>query len=314
MTSPASNGLQQARAPLAVPGIHELTSPDAYMARHSRSFRFAATLLRGAERERITRVYAWCRVTDDLVDRAGNIRHAEAHLDAWLDCSREAYFGRPSGIELVDRVMGEMAERTIPFAYASELATGVRSDLRFVRYDHLADLRVYTYRVAGVIGRWLTELHDVRDPWMLERAAALGHAMQLTNILRDVGEDWDHGRLYIPQDMLARHGLSTWDIGAMRRGVRSVDGAYRRLVEELIGIATDDYRAAYEAIPYLPAAFRRSVAVAAAVYEGIMDAIRRNGHDNLTRRAVTTTTTKLALAAGALWSVGRVSATRAAVL
>jgi phytoene synthase len=91
----------------------------------------------------------------------------------------------------------------------------------------------------------------------------------------------------------------------MRRGERPVGGAWRALVEALMAAAARDYAAAREAIPYLPAGFRRSVAVAAAVYEGIHGAIRRNGHDNLRRRAVTTTGRKLVLAAGALCGGGQ---------
>lgn len=300
---------------LTLPSVRDLASPASYMARHSRSFRFAAALLQGPERARIARIYAWCRFTDDLADHAGaNIRDAESHLDSWLEWARSAYAGRPCGIPLVDEVMREMAERNISFGYASELALGVRGDLRFMQYATIDELRVYTYRVAGVVGRWLTELHGVRDPWMLERAAALGHAMQMTNILRDVGEDWDRGRLYIPRTLLSQHGLSPADIGAMRRGVRPLDDAYRNVVEELITIATGDYERAREAIPHLPPSFRRSVSVAAAVYQGIIGAIRRNRHDNLTRRAVTTMTNKVALAAAALWSVEREPAARAAAL
>ena len=223
----------------ALPALRELATPASYMARHARSFRFAALLLRGAERDRVARVYAWCRFTDDLVDAAaGGDASAEANLDAWLACARGAYAGHACGIALVDRVMTEMAERGIPFAYAAELVAGVRSDLRFAPYPDAAALRVYTHRVAGVVGRWLTELHGVRDPWMLERAAALGHAMQLTNILRDVGEDWDQGRVYIPLAILADHGLAPEDIGALRRGERRVDAAYRGLLEALMAVAS----------------------------------------------------------------------------
>jgi phytoene synthase len=298
----------------ALPSVGELAAPAAYMARHSRSFRFAAALLRGPERARVARVYAWCRFTDDLVDReAANDATAAARLDAWLACSRAAYDGRPSGIELVDRVMGEMAERRIPFAYAADLVAGVRSDVCFVPLPDHAALRVYTDRVAGVVGRWLTELHGVRDPWMLDRAAALGHAMQLTNILRDVGEDWDRGRVYVPLTALAEHGLTVHDIGALRRGERRIDAAYRGVVEELMAIAARDYSAAREAIPHLPGGFRRAVAVAAAVYEGIHGAIRRNRYDNVRRRAVTTTGRKVLLAAGALWTLAHPPAPAAPV-
>lgn len=282
--------------------LRELATPDAYLARHSRSFRFAAALLRGAGRDRVARVYAWCRFTDDLVDDSSTdaMRTAD-RLDCWLDCSRAAYEGHPSGVPLVDRVMGEMAERAIPFAYAADLAAGVRSDLYFAPFPDLDALRVYAGQVAGVVGCWLAELHGIREPWLLERAAGLGSAMQLTNILRDVGEDWDRGRVYLPLTMMQRHGLTPDDIGAMRRGTRSVDAAYRGLSEELMAVAARDYRSAREVFPHLPGDFRRAAAVSAAVYEGIHGAIRRNGYDNVRRRAVTTAARKVALAAGALW-------------
>jgi len=287
-----------------VPALRELSEPQAYLARHSHSFRFAAALLRGADRERIARVYAWCRFTDDLVDvsSASTVLTLQ-RLDAWLACSRDAYEGRPCGVPLVDRVMGEMAERDIPFAYAADLALGVRSDLAFTPFTDLPALRLYARRVAGVVGCWLTELHGGRDPWLLERASGLGAAMQVTNILRDVGEDWDRGRVYLPLSMMRRHGLAPLDIGAMRRGERPLDGAYRQLLEEVMAVADADYAAGREAMRYLPAPFRRSVAVAAAVYQGIHVAIRRNDHDNVRRRAVTSTRRKVALAASALCSV-----------
>jgi len=300
----AAAGAAQGISLLEVPAVADLSAPSAYMARNSRSFHFAAAFMQRAERERTARVYAWCRFIDDLADATGDPAVAETQLDTWLERSHTAYYGHPSGIPLIDRVMGEMADRSVPFTYASQLALGVRSDLRFVAQRDLDELLLYAYRVAGVVGQWLSELHGVRDPWMLERAAALGRAMQLTNIVRDVGEDWDHGRLYIPRALLERHGLSARDLGAMRQGLRPVDDAYGSLLEELMSVATREYVAAREAIPHLPAGFRRAVAVAAAVYEGIHDAVRRNGYDNLRHRAVTTTGRKVVRAAGALWSLG----------
>ncbi len=297
----------------SLPALSELDDPWSYMARHSRSFSLASRMLGDAERPHVVRMYAWCRFTDDLADRPPAGADAAEAVEAWLECSREAYAGRPSGIDLVDRVMGEMARHGIPFVYASDLVEGIRSDLRFVPFRDLAELRVYTHRVAGVVGRWLTELHGVRDPWMLERAAALGHAMQLTNIVRDVGEDWDQGRVYLPLTTLAGHGLSVEDIGAMRRGERQMDAPYHAVIEELMTIASHDYAAAREAIPLLPCRFRRAAAVAAAVYEGIHDVIRQNGHDNLHRRAVTTSARKVALATGALWAASRAQALPAPV-
>ena len=286
-----------------LPGLDGLSNPAAYLASHSRSFRFAAAMMPRNDRARIARVYAWCRYTDNLVDGDDSAAAADRMLASWLQCSWDAYDGRDCGIELVNRVMGEMAEREIPFAYPHDLVRAMHSDLNFTPYADLDALRVYTYRAAGVVGRWLTELHGERDPWMLDRATALGEAMQLTNILRDVGEDLARGRLYLPETELQRFGIRVSDIGALRRG--SITPAYRALMERLMDVAEADYRLADEAIPRLPRQFGRAAAVASAVYRGIHGAIRRNGYDTLRMRAYTTTPRKVALAATALLGIAR---------
>jgi phytoene synthase len=201
--------------------------------------------------------------------------------------------------------MGEMAEQEIPFDYARDLVRAMRTDLQFAPFADLDALGVYTYRAAGVVGCWLTELHGVRDPWMLERATALGRAMQLTNILRDVGEDLGRGRMYLPVSELERHGLTVAAISELGSRKRAVDPAYGALMEELMAVADADYALASEAIPRLPSEFRRSAAVASAVYQGIHDAIRRNRYDNVGRRAYTTGVRKAMLAATALVALAR---------
>ena len=283
-----------------LPGLAELGDPASYLSHHSRSFRFAAAMMAKPARARVARLYAWCRYTDNLVDGDVSADVAERRLDLWLARSWEAYDGRDCGIELVNRVMAEAAERQIPFAYANDLVRAMRDDLHFTPYADVAALNVYTYRAAGVVGRWLTELHGVNDSWMLERATALGQAMQLTNILRDVGEDLQRGRMYLPLKTLAGYGLAPSDIDAMRRGCRPIDPRYRALIEELIAVAESDYDRSNDAIPRLPVEFRRAAGVASAVYRGIHDAIRENGYDNLTRRAYTTPSRKVILAASAL--------------
>lgn len=278
-----------------------------YMSRNSRSFAFAARFFPRDEAERVARVYAWCRVTDDLVDRAdGEGEEAlEALLDEWAGLSRRAYDGSPTGLPLVDRTMGEMAQAGVPFDYAAGLVEGMRMDLRRETYPTLERLRVYTHRVASVVGLWLTELSGVHDVATLRRAAALGHAMQLTNILRDVGEDGRAGRLYLPGDLMRRHGVEPAALAAMAAGRDLVTPAYAALLEELMRIAEADYDLALAAVPRLPRHFQRPVAVAAWVYRGIHGAIRHNCYDNLRRRARTGAAEKAALAARALWELGR---------
>jgi phytoene synthase len=298
--APVARRAASARLMARVPSAAEWGS---YFALNSRSFRFAARFFPPGEWERVARVYAWCRVTDDLVDLPHAADDAEEMLDEWIHLTRRAYDGSATGIELLDRVMGESASAGVPFTYAAELAEGMRMDLRMQRYASMAELRVYTHRVASVVGMWITELAGVHAPRVLAKAGEMGHAMQLTNILRDVGEDWRQGRLYLPADVMERHGVTEDALGRMCRNGGAPDPAYRCLVEELLRSAEASYHGAFAAIRDLPPGFRRPVAVAAYVYRGIHAPIRRAGHDNLSRRAVTSGGAKAMLAARALWDV-----------
>jgi phytoene synthase len=277
--------------------------PIGYLARHSRSFRFATRFMAGREARRIAEIYAFCRFTDDLVDRADGVpaEELEARLDRWEELAEEAYSGAPTGSPVLDAPIGSMGRAGIPFAYARALIEGMRMDLRPRRYATLAELEVYTYRAAGTVGQWLAERAGVTDAWALARAADLGHAMQLTNILRDVGEDLGRGRLYLPLDLMAKHGLSETDLAGSAAWGGNPPAAYRALIEELMDLAESRYQRAFQAIPALPASFQRPVFVAALVYRGIHAAIRRNGYDNLGKRARTGAREKLAIAVKATW-------------
>jgi phytoene synthase len=290
--------------------VPALDAVDAYLATGSRSFRFASRLFSPDDAGRVARVYAWCRVTDDLVDEPPAGVPAAELLDAWLALSRRAYEGQPTGLPLLDRVMGEMAAGGVPFRHAASLVEGMRMDLRGERYATLAELRRYTFCVASTVGLWLAQLMGVDDAVVLERAERMGHAMQLTNILRDVGEDRANGRLYLPAELLAKHGITEAALARMCAG-GDITPAWRALVEELMAVAEDDYRAALEAVPALPPSFGRAVAVAAHVYRGIHREIRRNGYDNLRRRAHTRASAKVSLALAALWELFRASRGRA---
>ncbi|AHG89377.1 Squalene/phytoene synthase [Gemmatirosa kalamazoonensis] len=278
----------------------------AYMARHGRSFRFAARCLDAADRDRIAAVYAFCRFTDDLVDvgDADDARRTEARLDAWLSLLRLEHAGGVSGVPLLERVVGDLRRHDVPLRHAEELIEGVRMDLRRVRYPTLDALRVYTFRVASTVGLWLSELFGVRGAFALSRAARLGHAMQLTNILRDVGDDLWHGRVYLPADLMAVHGVSSFHLSAWGLGGVPHDDGWRALAESLMAEAEAAYDDAREALPVLPPGFRRATAVAARVYLGIHDEIRRADYDVFGRRAWVRPRRKLTLAARALLDLG----------
>lgn len=275
-----------------------------YFSRNSRTFSFASLLFPPAERERVREIYAFCRFTDDLVDESGDraegaVVRLHETLDVWAGICGLAYEGHSTGIPLADVVMGNLARQRIPFDLACELIEGVRMDVEPHHYSSMDELRGYTYRVASVVGAWLTRAFGVRDPWVLERAHALGHAMQLTNIVRDVGEDLEMGRIYLPADRMAVHGVTPESLAAMQALTAaggSVDEGYIALLEEIMSVADSSYTAAYQGMPGLPPFFQRPVAVAAQVYRGIQDKVRTNGYDNLNRRAYTTLREKVVLA------------------
>jgi phytoene synthase len=268
----------------------------AYFGKHSKSFRFASRLFPAESRRQIEGVYAFCRFTDDLVDEADVAPpHARARLDVWRQIVESAYRGESTGVPLADQVMGEARSREVPFHYPEELLAGVAMDLEPICFQRLSDLEVYTYRVASVVGGWITELFGVRDPEVLSRAYAMGHAMQITNILRDVGEDWRNDRLYLPRDLMESYGVELGMVDRVAAGQGPVPAAYADLMEVLMEVAETHYRNAFAALPSLPRFYARPVAVAARVYEGIHDEIRRNRYDNGTRRAYTRVRTKLRL-------------------
>lgn len=277
-----------------------------YLARHSRSFRFASRLLPHGHRQRIARVYAFCRFTDDLADEPDNGVAGRAELlDEWLTLSSASYHGAPTGLALLDTTMAEMRVGEVPFDHVTELCAGMRMDLDGTRYQSLEDLRVYTHRVAGTVGLWIAQLAGVRDQCALAHAERLGHAMQLTNILRDVGEDWRRGRLYLPRDVLARHGLSADDIGDMVTGQRQLCASYMAAMDELLHLAQAEYRATFAWLPIMPSALQPGLAIAARVYEGILSSLRRNAYDNIGKRAGTSIVRKIGIAVRAMHALGR---------
>jgi 15-cis-phytoene synthase len=276
-----------------------------YLAHHGRSFWFAARLIPEVHRHTLAGVYAFCRYTDNLVDDGvGTPREIEQRLDDWVALARQAYSGKYTGVALLDIVMSQAARGGVPFVYVEELVEGMRMDLTPREYATMDELRVYCYRAASVVGLWLTRLFGVHDAATLQRASLLGQGMQLTNILRDVGEDLDRGRLYLPLDRMAAHGVTRGMLEEMRRGRGPVPASYMALVEELIDVAEADYGASDAGIPSLPAFFRPSVAVASRVYAGIHEAIRAAGHDTVRRRASTTAAQKMLLARRALRDLG----------
>jgi len=293
--------------PSVAPPSAENGSVQEFFEVHSRSFSYAARWFSERQRHLIACLYAFCRFTDDIVDQresSQSVTAVEQKLDQWRLRAKTAYEGHESGYEWLDDIMTASAEAGLPFERVDDLIAGVRTDLGSVTLQSTDEFDQYAYRVASVVGIWLCHLFDVHDPEVHERAATMGRAMQTTNILRDVGEDLKADRIYLPADLRARHGVSRRDLEAMATG-REITSSYKSLLQELIKKAEADYEYAWPGLRLLPRPFARSAAVAATVYKGIHDSLRKNNYDNFRHRAHTSPLQKGMLAAQGLYRLRR---------
>lgn len=209
-----------------------------------------------------------------------------------------AYVG--GAVDPVLAAFGDVCrERAIPVLYPAELLAGMAMDVAESRYATMADLRLYCWRVAGVVGLMMTHVFGVRDDRALVHAAHLGIAMQLTNICRDVAEDWQRGRLYVPDDVLARHGAGGLAGELGRELPASARAPLASCLRELLGVADRYYASGDRGLSALP--WRAALAVKAAsnVYRAIGGRIAATGYDVTAGRAVVSTSGKLARVAAA---------------
>ncbi len=283
----------------------------ATIAMHSKSFALASRLLPSRVRDQTAVVYTYCRRADDAIDgswdgSSAGSGAARAHPRVALATLRgelDAIYGGTPRDAVLAAFQTIASERAIPREYPAALLAGMAMDVEDTRYTSLAQLGTYCYRVAGVVGLMMCHVFGVRDDAALLPAARLGLAMQLTNICRDVVEDWRLGRLYIPDEVLAAHGAGglASDLERSRAIPSSARAPLAASVRELLDLADQNYRAADVGIPALP--WRAAFAVRAArkVYSAIGSEIRAHDCDVTAGRAVVPTSTKLALvvAAGA---------------
>lgn len=267
---------------------------------HSSTFYLGSRLFRGERRSAVTVIYAVCRAGDDAVDEAPSVEAGRARLDAWWAGVERAYAGRPDPESAVEVGLTWLLERfDVPRAAFDELRLGLASDLEPTDVADVDELMVYCRRVAGVVGWLVAPVAGYRGgPDTLAQALALGMAMQLTNVLRDVGEDLRLGRCYLPADLRAKHGV---DLVDLREG--RVTPGYVALLEELADRTTALYREGWRGIPRLHGVAALGVAVAALNYEGILRKLRQNRYDNLNRRAYLRPVERIALIPRALVGV-----------
>ena len=271
-----------------------------YFEKHSRSFSFSAGLFLPKDRVRVCRLYAFCRVSDDIADEQGlAVEERRALFQEWRSLVKTSFQGRPVGVPWLDSLMSDLKAHEMRYGVVEALLDAIESDITFRPFKTRQELTDYAYGVASTVGIMMCHLFDEQDAWAQERAVSLGTGMQLTNILRDVGEDLDAGRRYLPLELMERHRVSESDVRRMKAAGMPSE-AYVSMMKDLEGEANLSYRKAWEAIPTLSWRFGPSVAVAAEVYRGIHAVIRKNGYNNLSHRAYTGTPRKVVLAAMAL--------------
>lgn len=246
----------------------------------SKSFYFATRFFPPHLAKAAHAVYWFCRHTDDLVDEAPSVAVATVALEEWERALDDAWASGWSPQPILHIFVETARHFEIPRQYPFELIEGMRMDLRGASYPDFASLRVFCYRVASVVGLMMCHVIGFREP-APARAIDLGIALQLTNILRDVGEDLRRGRVYLPAEDLASFNYGLEDL---RGGV--VDDRFRALIQFQIARAEEYYRSAEPGIALLHTDGQFAVRVAADVYRGILREIERNGYDVFGRRAV----------------------------
>lgn len=245
---------------------------------NSRTFFMACRLLPSEKRRAVHALYAFCRSTDDIVDRPDTQSHASKLMDNWRArlANHHALSSDPVPLAWAD------AQRRfgIPRGYADQLIDGITRDLYQNRYSSFADLTDYCYGVASTVGLMAMHIIGFRSEEALPYAVKLGVALQLTNILRDVGEDWRAGRLYLPLDELEEFGISELAIAR-----RQVDKNWRAFMNFQIERARQFYEEAQPGIQMLDADGRFAIAAASGLYCAILEAIEANDYDVFRRRA-----------------------------
>ncbi len=251
----------------------------------SKSFYFATRFFPPDLARSAHAVYWFCRTTDDLVDEAPSTEQGRRDLAEWEERVRAGFAGVPQQDPVLRSFFGAVARHGIPSEFPLELIEGVRMDLHRVRYRTFDELRVFCYRVASTVGLMMSKVigfskAESEAPG-LQHAIDLGIAMQLTNILRDVGTDLAMERIYLPEDEMAQFGYHEEDLRC-----HTIDDRFRDLLQFQAARARRYYAEAEPGIALLDPRGAFSVRIASDVYREILAVIERNEYDVFTRRAV----------------------------
>ena len=245
---------------------------------HSKSFYLASALLPAEKRSAVRALYAFCRTVDDIVDE-GIVIGRDVELEYWKNLVKGIQHSRAD--DLVAQAWIDTCSRyNIPVQFALQLIEGVSRDLGQVRYQSFDELTTYCYGVASTVGLMSMYIVGFKSELAVPYAIKLGVALQLTNILRDVGEDFRNKRLYLPLDELKEFNITEDEIS---RGILSEK--WIKFMQFQINRARGLYKDAAKGLKYIDWDGKLSIGAAADFYQGILNSIEMNKYDVFSRRA-----------------------------
>ncbi|MEI6846832.1 MAG: phytoene/squalene synthase family protein [Chlorobiaceae bacterium] len=259
---------------------------------HAKTFYLASMFLPKKQQNPIFAIYALLRTVDDLVDLAedklahGQITREEIQqlLESWKSRLKACYAGKQENDPAMKPIMmawqDTLKSYTIPMEYPLDLMDGVAMDIEFKPFETFDKLYVYCYKVASVVGLMTSEIFGYTDKQALQHAIELGIAMQLTNILRDIGEDIDRGRIYLPLEDLRRFNYSSEEFMQKR-----INDNFKNLMKFQIERARSYYRSSDKGICMLEKQSRFAVGISSTNYCNILHAIEENDYDVFSKRA-----------------------------
>jgi len=259
---------------------------------HSRTFYLTSALLDSSRKMSARALYAFCRVSDDIIDRPKGDQRKE--LEKWGRITLADYPIRDDPVSLA--WIDTRGRYGIPKKYAEQLLEGVSQDLDKTRYANFDELAHYCYNVASTVGLMTMHIIGFTGEDAIPYAIKLGIALQLTNILRDIGEDWRNGRLYLPQNELDDFGISKTDITAGQ-----VTQHWRSFMRYQIERNRRLYAEAMPGIGMLDRHGQFAIAASAELYRAILSRIEANDYDVFHRRAYASTLDKLRRFPGIWW-------------
>ena len=254
------------------------------------SFYYSFLFLPVEKRRAITALYAFCREVDDIADECHDIGIAQTKLAWWRGEIAHAFQGQPHhpvSVELVPAITAYQLD----LGDFNAVIDGMEMDLRQRTYEDFSALQVYCYRVAGVVGKMAAKIFGYENPEVVRYAEDLGTALQLTNIIRDVGEDARRGRIYIPKDELKKYGVGEADILAAKKSSNFAD-----LMTYQIARAENYYASAFKKLPVAERKNQRTGIIMAAIYRTLLGEIAQDPTQVLQQRVGLTPLRKLWIA------------------